>query len=145
MVGDAKSLPRAATTIEGLEKLSSDLHDWWLDLAGAETAQREFRVPLQAEGIACGEADEWSVYRVGVRSGEEQWEAPPMSYDAALIVRSVTNAEIESPEGMNDCTLVGIQLDGETLIIEAEPETRINLQVSGIDVLAEAGNSVAVS
>lgn len=138
MVGDSKSLPRAATTIEELGKLSSDLHDWWLDLAGAAVAQREFRVPLQAEGLACEEADDWSVYRVGVSTGEEQWEAPPTSYGALLIVRSVAGVEIESPDGVTDCTLVGVHLDRHALTIQAEPKTRIVIQVSGIDVLADS-------
>jgi hypothetical protein len=119
------------------EHWPNQLSSRWIDLGRASLRDSGFTLPLEAEGIACGEDDDWSVSRI-FKSGDQQWEALPRSYGARLVISGVTEMCVRDPASLGEYTLTKIRFEGDTLTIQVFEDTDVTLQVSGIAVLAEA-------
>ena len=135
MRGDRKPLPLTARTPDELKVLSAALHDWWIKEADSQLGNQELALHLEAEGVACGPDDDWQTSRLS-RSGSQQWEAPPSTYGAELIFKGVINVSVQDSARAGNYTIVEIVDREGTLVVRAEPELTLTLQVSAIDITA---------
>ena len=114
-----------ATDEESLERLTGYVHDAWFDLDQITQEDDVVSIPIALRGV-----------RVKKRFLPEHTK-PPGSYESSLVIRAVTDFEIEEPEQIGVYGINYFTYDPPRLTIVAEANCTVTLEVDELNVEAE--------